>query len=484
MEEFKPKVFISYSWTNDEYIAKVADFAKRLIQDGVDVLFDQFEMKPGKSLNNYMEKCVNDPTVTNVLLLLSPDYKEKADSRTGGTGIETQIISTEVYNNLDNEKFIPVLFETRGKNPGDCVPTYLKDRYRLDLSNPNTYENMYMAIVRTIYRQETFIKPQLGVKPDWVSVPNTINNQLKLSDISNINNLKKVSIEEAKNYALRSLENILNASLSSEFGVLSDSSFEEEYQKLDQLKYNYLAFLNELVFVDNIEDLIIEFYKNITLHIGYDTQEAISKNNILRIFKHETIIETIAILFKNKKYKSIFEIINSSYIETNKYELTDFKYYFYSLVSSQVHNLDDTLGYKYRENNEVKKFTGIGHYWMKHIPEPYVTRNEFSFADVLITNIVAGLDNDKYGWFALTYVYSYNDNNWLRIIAASLKSKRLSKEFMPLFGASDIGEIKTVLSNISKMDENRSYRFGYPEAFYTIPFISKFVKTEDVGTFN
>ncbi|MDY4182880.1 MAG: hypothetical protein SOX92_01090 [Candidatus Onthovivens sp.] len=153
-------------------------------------------------------------------------------------------------------------------------------------------------------------------------------------------------------------------------------------------------------------------------------------------------------------------------------------------MSSQISNLDEDLGYKYRDNNEIRKFTGIGHYWMKHIPEPYITRNEFSFADVLITNIVAGLDNDKFGWFALTYVYSYDDNDWLKIIATSFKSKKLGKEFMPLFGINDIEGIKSILVNISEMDKDRSYRFGYPRAFYTIPFISKFIKIEDVGTYN
>ena len=105
MDDFKPKVFISYTWSNNDYIKKVTQFVNRLVGDGVDVLFDQYEMKPGKSLNNYMEKSVHDPSVTNVLILLNPDYKTKANSREGGTGIKTQIISSEVYQNLDNEKF-------------------------------------------------------------------------------------------------------------------------------------------------------------------------------------------------------------------------------------------------------------------------------------------------------------------------------------------------------------------------------------------
>src|SRR5574344_2187678 len=92
-----PKVFISYSWTSDDYVEKVKDFANSLRKNGIDVLFDKFNLKPGNEMNDFMEKCVSDPGVTNVLMLLNPLYKEKADKRVGGAGKETQIISEEVY---------------------------------------------------------------------------------------------------------------------------------------------------------------------------------------------------------------------------------------------------------------------------------------------------------------------------------------------------------------------------------------------------
>ena len=76
-----PKVFISYAWTSDIYISKVASFAAELQNIGIEVLFDKFETKPGNELNYFMERCVNDETVTNVLLLLNKTYKEKADKR-------------------------------------------------------------------------------------------------------------------------------------------------------------------------------------------------------------------------------------------------------------------------------------------------------------------------------------------------------------------------------------------------------------------
>ena len=73
----KPKVFISYAWTSDAYVNKVAAFASSLINIGIEVLFDKFEMKPGNELNDFMEKSVKDATVTHVLLLLNKKYKVK-----------------------------------------------------------------------------------------------------------------------------------------------------------------------------------------------------------------------------------------------------------------------------------------------------------------------------------------------------------------------------------------------------------------------
>ena len=52
MTEFLPKVFISYAWTSEEYTKKIYDFVRRLRNDGVETLFDQFDLNPGR--NNYL----------------------------------------------------------------------------------------------------------------------------------------------------------------------------------------------------------------------------------------------------------------------------------------------------------------------------------------------------------------------------------------------------------------------------------------------
>lgn len=123
-----PKVFISYSWSSKEYEEKVMDLAVRLQSDGIEVLIDKWIMKPGSDTINFMEKCVKDPNINFVLMLLDKIYTEKADKKSGGVGIETQIISNEVYNDVDQNKFIPIVFD-RDESGKAYIPIYLKTRF-------------------------------------------------------------------------------------------------------------------------------------------------------------------------------------------------------------------------------------------------------------------------------------------------------------------------------------------------------------------
>lgn len=95
-----PRVFISYAWGTEEYNEKVILFATDLKRDGIEVVFDRWQLKEGNDTYAFMEKSVTDESITNVLVLLDPVYAKKADQRAGGVGTETQIISPEVYNKV------------------------------------------------------------------------------------------------------------------------------------------------------------------------------------------------------------------------------------------------------------------------------------------------------------------------------------------------------------------------------------------------
>ena len=107
----KPKVFISYAWGSQEYQDRVVALSRDLMGDGIDVLLDKWSLKEGHDTYAYMEQSVNNNDVTNVLILLDPVYAQKANTRTGGVGTETQIISPEIYNNVTQEKFLPIVME-------------------------------------------------------------------------------------------------------------------------------------------------------------------------------------------------------------------------------------------------------------------------------------------------------------------------------------------------------------------------------------
>lgn len=120
----KPKVFISYSWDSHKTRQIVELLTSKLESDGIEVVYDRKSLLLGNDMIRFMERLVNDQSIEKVLLFCDQSYKEKADARSSGVGIETKIIAPNIYGAPDQNKFIPVLLET-DKNNNPFVPTYL-----------------------------------------------------------------------------------------------------------------------------------------------------------------------------------------------------------------------------------------------------------------------------------------------------------------------------------------------------------------------
>lgn len=159
------KIFISYSWTVQE---RVVELAERLIANGIDVVLDVYDLKEGQDKYAFMEQSVNDDTIDRVLIICDKTYAEKANNREGGVGDETVIISQEVYGQVKQEKFIPIIFEVDENNKAYC-PHYIKSRIYIDLSTEDDrYETEYEKLLRNIYEKPLFKKPALGSQPEWL----------------------------------------------------------------------------------------------------------------------------------------------------------------------------------------------------------------------------------------------------------------------------------------------------------------------------
>lgn len=164
----QPKVFISYSWSTPAHQSRVREWAEQLIADGIDVVLDIYDLKEGHDKFAFMERMITDDSVTQVLVISDKAYAEKADARKAGVGTESQIISKEVYEKVDQSKFIPIAceFDSDG-NP--FMPIFLRSRIWIDFSSPEAVNENWEKLIRLIFGKPLHEKPKLGKPPVYIT---------------------------------------------------------------------------------------------------------------------------------------------------------------------------------------------------------------------------------------------------------------------------------------------------------------------------
>lgn len=164
-EEELKTVFISYSWDDEDHKSWVLNLADKLAKDGgVFAILDRYDLKASKSMTYFMEKSVQE--ADKVLLIMTPNYKLKADNRIGGVGYEYSMISQEFYEKLENEKFIPVL---RKGNYLESSPKFIKGVLSHDMTNDAKFESDFTELLRLIYEEPEIVRPVRGKKPIFPS---------------------------------------------------------------------------------------------------------------------------------------------------------------------------------------------------------------------------------------------------------------------------------------------------------------------------
>jgi hypothetical protein len=134
-------IFVSYSWDSEAHKIRVRELVERLRNDRFTVVYDQDGLRLGRSTTKFMESAVRDNPC--VLVVLTPNYKAKADSREGGAGYETEIMTEEAYKKENEDKFIPVLFEGTFAT---AKPTWIGSRYGADFTSPSRSDSMYALL--------------------------------------------------------------------------------------------------------------------------------------------------------------------------------------------------------------------------------------------------------------------------------------------------------------------------------------------------
>lgn len=156
-----PRVFISYSWDDDQHKARVLALAQRLRQEGVDAWIDQFTPFAAQGWEAWMREEI--ARARFVLCVITENYANRfAGPATPGSprGVkwEGSIITDAIYRaDGENPKFIPIFFDQ-----ADAARTPFPLSRHVDLRNvlPDGYE----AIYRLLTDQPVSVPMALGAK--------------------------------------------------------------------------------------------------------------------------------------------------------------------------------------------------------------------------------------------------------------------------------------------------------------------------------
>ena len=478
-EDRIPKIFISYSWSSD---ALVLELAQRLVSHGVDVVLDKWDLKEGQDKYAFMERCVNDPEITKVLIICDKAYAQKANNRTGGVGDETVIISSEIYGNMNQEKFIPIIAE-KDEDEKPYVPAYIKTRIYIDLSDPNAYEEEYEKLLRNIYEKPQFVKPKLGKRPEWLDEEKT--NFFPLKDLirqihgSNSDNKRKNCI--------------------SRFQTAYIEVLKVYYEKGAEPERIYEIFLNTKpvrdIFLDFVEvlseiepdyaEILAEFfegmYNQLTCIRTFESNAGSASDNDLDIFRNhlwELFICVIAFLRHVKDYKAINVMLTYTYFLETSIFGGSIKPNNYTTFRHHSRVIEDY----YKPKTEMKnKYTLMGDVICNQREKlPIYTGEAIAEADLFLYQVCNAYDltEDEQSWYAAywfptCYVYAKS----MPIEWGKMKSRRYCEKMMVLFGVDSIDGLKSAIEKCT-FDDKMKYSGSWKAA----PAILNCIKVEDIGT--
>lgn len=500
MEENKikehPKVFISYAWTNEQHKEEIRKFTNKLRENGIDAKLDQLELYAGQDMNKFMESNIINEEIDKVLIISNKEYVDKANARKGGVGTETQIISQEVYENTEQKKFIPIIWE-KDENGKPYLPTYLVSRKGFDLSDENKRKEKFFTILKEIVNIPIYSKSKLGKLPKELieghnknfgsenyiltkkfldNFQNQVNQNPNSIDIAVTNILKRI-FENIKEYKIEfSKED--NQEI---IGKKVCESIESYYPVRNQ----YILFLEKFIQIDPDKintDLIIDFLVNLhslTVHTELGQSHLYDYFNF-DFFLRELFLYTIFIPLKYKNYEFVSDILYSPYYFKQEPEGNESKT-FTHLDNRGRLNLDDVLKYYYNNKiNEPNLLSPLADLLIKNI-DPKFDRDDLVDADILccyVSNMHPEIFEENginYDWFPFTYPYKENENFDL---IRKLTSKKHFEKTKCLFQVETVDELKQcfVYSN------SKLFKIRYNRYLKRLHILSEYVNIDKIGT--
>lgn len=475
-----PKVFISYSRHPKENQIRVEQLVEKLFSDGVHCVMDIYDLKDGQDKNKFMEQMVNDPTVNKVLLICNKEYADKANARKGGVGIESTIVSEEIYSNAEQTKFIPVVFENDA-NGKACVPTFVKSRIFIDLSSEDKFTEGYDQLLRDIYDKPMHKRPVLGVMPTYLRE----DKPAFLPTAHKVETIKK-SILEGRPNVETLIQDYLELFLSIlpsykiKFDEFNNTNFiqkvEEGIIQMLPLRDDFISFLQTIaktsyctgeLFVDFIERYLQTLEDNeIDLLEGSQLDSLIFDH--FRYFNYDWFLSISQVLIKAERFDVLNAIVKNHYCVVNKNHMINSVD---ELSFTHFHKYNYTLNRYKNEVNNSRRYSIVA-------DTIYNNATKLSTDDLIKTDLLL---------FYLSLIYPSNSNfekywypdcsiyNRSIAVLPKLASKRFFEKVKILFGVKTVDEYKQLVLSLKVPD-------NVYDSHHMIPNTQRGLSVDDVAT--
>lgn len=470
-----PVVFISYSWTTSEHENWVYELAERLrASDGIDVKLDKWDLKEGYDKYAFMERMVTSPEIDKVLVICDKGYQEKANDNRGGVGTEKLLITPEVMENVEQNKIIPIIAE-RDENGNAYMPTFLKSRIYIDMSDIETYEDNYDKLIRILLNAPLYRKPPLGkrrVFEDQESVnyykSNNILRQMHKAADTNPQKLKSLAVTFVDNF----FEDLEQLSINHS-DLDKNEPDEKVIEKINASLPLRDSFIETVKLLSDNEQIdiewIVDFFERIYSFTEFRDQGVFNKLQFdqYKFLITELLLYTCAVLFNGVKYKLLSELISTIFFFETKNGpreggITYLRFYLRSL--------------EYRnERLNLRKVSLHAQILVERINNKFINKQVLLDTDLMLFYLTGLIKNRESldRWFPVTYIYRPEEEQ-IKLLT-KLKSKRRADIALELFGVRHIEELKRLIADYSHADDYR-YRSGE-----RIPDIRTYINPDEIG---
>lgn len=440
-----PKVFISYSWHPEKNKIWVQRLAERLIQDGVNVKLDVWDLKHGHDKYVFMEQMVKDSDIKKVLVICNEDYARKADDRTGGVGTESTIMSSDIYSLAEQTKFIPILVEKKNGEP--CLPTFLKSRMYIDMSSNDIYELGYDQLLRDIYEKPLLRKPALGKMPSYLEADEPV-----LLSTAQEQRMLKEKVAESTNlqtwiakYCDKLIESLDQFKVTFRGGKTGDliEMIEKSIASMQVVNNDFMTFVETVAsnsecngkqFVDFFEKLL-QYYEDKDIELASSTDSWHLCNDNYRFFNYELFLSFAAIMLEYERFDIIKEVVDTDYCILSNRLGRQIKAL--NFAEFQKHNY--TLDY-YKGNNGYSSSSQVANLMRNYGGDKFNTWVE---VDILLyyLSLIYGKPGDRMSmWYPTLSIY-----NKAFEILPKIASMRYFEKAKVMFDVGDKDSFKTLL---------------------------------------